>query len=63
LDNPAVKDFEDGLEYYSAEEKKCTCIITENTRDFYFSKIEVLNSNDFFLKYMAKAKPANPRGR
>lgn len=54
LENPAVKDFEDGLEYYSAKENKCTCIITEDTRDFYFSKIEVLNSHDFYLKYMAK---------
>ena len=56
LQNPAVKDFEDGLEYYSAEESKCVCIVTEDIKDFYFSKIEVLNSHDFFLKYMARVK-------
>src|SRR5450631_4151726 len=27
LQNPAVNDFEDGLEYYSALENKCDCII------------------------------------
>jgi predicted nucleic acid-binding protein len=54
LRNPAVKDFEDGLEYYAAVENKCQCIVTEDTGDFYFSAIEVLNSHDFYLKYMAK---------
>jgi predicted nucleic acid-binding protein len=54
--NPAVKDFEDGLEYYAALESGCKCIVTEDTADFYFSKIEVLNSHDFYLKYMAKIK-------
>ena len=53
LDNPKINDFEDGLEYYAAIENKCSCIITEDKRDFYFSEIEVLNCHDFFLKYMA----------
>ena len=53
LQNPAVNDFEDGLEYYSALENKCDCIITEDIGDFYFSKIEVLGSEDFFEKYLA----------
>jgi len=56
LQNRAIKDFEDGLEYYAALESKCQCIITEDTGDFYFSTIEVLNSHDFFLKYMVKKK-------
>jgi predicted nucleic acid-binding protein len=56
LQNPAIKDFEDGLEYYAALESGCHCIVTEDTGDFYFSAIEVLNSHDFFLKYMAKKK-------
>ena len=56
LQNPAVNDFEDGLEYYSAEENKCTCIVTEDINDFHFSGIEVLSSNAFFLKYMARIK-------
>ena len=52
--NVAVSDFEDGLEYYSALEKNCDCIVTENLKDFYFSEIEVLCTNDFFKKYMEK---------
>ena len=56
LKNPAVNDFEDGLEYYSALENKCDCIITEDIGDFYFSKIEVLGSEVFFDKYLAKKK-------
>ncbi len=54
LQSPAINDFEDGLEYYSAKESKCNCIITEDVDDFYFSKIEVLNSEDFFRKYLFK---------
>ena len=41
-----------GLDYYSAVESKCDCIITEDIHDFYFSKIEVLNSESFFEKYL-----------
>jgi len=52
LQNPAVNDFEDGLEYYSALENKCDCIITEDINDFYFSKIEVISSELFFEKYL-----------
>jgi hypothetical protein len=53
LNNPKINDFEDGLEYYSALENKCNCIITEDTEDFYFSEIESLSCYDFFMKYMA----------
>lgn len=53
LENPAVNDFEDGLEYYAALENKCDCIITEDINDFYFSKIEVISSEDFFAKYLS----------
>ena len=56
LANPAVNNFEDGLEYYSALENKCDCIITEDTNDFYFSKIEVLSSEHFFDKYLTANK-------
>ena len=52
LSNPAIKDFEDGLEYYAAVENKCTCIITEDRSDFYFSDIEVLTCQQFFSRYM-----------
>ncbi len=56
LKNKSVLDFEDGLEYYAAEENKCNCIVTENISDFHFAKIEVLNCNQFFLKYMVRNK-------
>ena len=52
LQMPAINDFENGLEYFSALESKCTCIITEDVDDFYFSKIEVLRSENFFKKYL-----------
>lgn len=54
LQNPAINYFEDGLEYYAAVESRCDCIITEDAGDFYFSKIEVLRSEDFFEKYLFK---------
>ncbi len=53
LQDSAVKDFEDGLQYYSAIHSNCNCIITEDVHDFYFSSIEVLKSESFFLKYMS----------
>ena len=54
LQNSSIHDFEDGLEYYAAIENGCTCIITEDVSDFYFSEMEVLSSQDFFNKYLTK---------
>jgi len=54
LQNVAINDFEDGLEYYAAAESKCKCIITEDKNDFYFSDIEVLNCEGFFNKYLSR---------
>jgi predicted nucleic acid-binding protein len=54
VSNSKVKDFEDGLEYYSAVAAKCTCIITNDVKDFYFSEIEVLNADVFFEKYLVQ---------
>ena len=45
-------DFEDGLEYYAAKEVECNCIVTEDTDDFYFSEIEVLDCKGFFNRYL-----------
>ncbi len=50
--NKAVKDIEDGLEYYSAVNAGCECIISEDTGDFYFSQIEVIHSLQFLEKYL-----------
>ncbi|MEO7960428.1 MAG: twitching motility protein PilT, partial [Ginsengibacter sp.] len=52
LENPAVNDFEDGLDYYAALQNDCVCIITEDISDFYFSTIEVVTSETFFNKYL-----------
>jgi len=56
LADPAVKDLEDGLEYYSALEAGCDCMVTEDKKGFYFSKLEVLSSLDFYEKYMMRKK-------
>jgi len=50
--NKAIKDFEDGLEYYSAELASCKCIVTEDRDDFFFSEIEVLDVKIFLNKYV-----------
>lgn len=52
--NKKVSDLEDGLEYYSALESGCKCIITEDVKDFYFSEIEVLTCKAYFEKYIRK---------
>jgi predicted nucleic acid-binding protein len=52
LSNKRIHDFEDGLEYYAAKENNCTCIVTEDTDDFYFSEIEVLDCKSFFKRYL-----------
>ena len=48
--NKLINDFEDGLEYYSAIQHKCDCIITENQKDFYFSELEVIGCEAFLQK-------------
>ncbi len=52
LENKKAEDFEDGLQYYSALNSKCDCILTEDLNDYYFSEIEILNSKDFMMKYL-----------
>jgi len=47
INNPMIKDFEDGLEYYSALDNGCDLIVTENQTDFYFSEIEISGCRDF----------------
>jgi len=54
IKNKLIHDFEDGMEYYSAIQHKCNCIITENQKDFYFSEIEVVGCEAFLLKLQRK---------
>ena len=42
-----VRDFEDGLEYYSALNSSCEFIITEDHNRFYFSDLPVLTCDQF----------------
>ena len=50
IKNKRIHDFEDGMEYYSAIQQKCDCIVTENQDDFYFSMLEVIGCEDFIKK-------------
>jgi predicted nucleic acid-binding protein len=52
--NKRIEDFEDGLQYCAALNAGCTCIVTEDNNDFYFSEIEVLNTENFLDKYIFK---------
>lgn len=54
IQNKLIHDFEDGIEYYSAIQNKCNCIITENQKDFYFSEIEVIGCEAFLLNLKRK---------
>jgi predicted nucleic acid-binding protein len=44
-------DFEDTLQYISAMNSKCDCIIT-NDKSFYISSMETLSSSEFVEKYL-----------
>ncbi len=52
--NPAVHDFEDGLQYYAALQAGCDTIITEDVSDFYFSEIRVHNCETFITGSLFK---------
>lgn len=47
-----AKDFEDALQYFSAEQAMADCFITRNIKHFDFaSSVEVLEPRDFLIKY------------
>ncbi len=56
LQNKAIHDFEDGLEFYAARESSCNYIVTEDKADFYFSTIEVMNCKQFFNTILLRNK-------
>lgn len=56
LTDKRVEDLEDGMEYYSAVDAKCTAIVTYDRNDFHFSAMEVLDGEEFLLKYAVKKK-------
>lgn len=47
LNDLNFKDFEDGLQYYSALEGKVDVIVTRNLKDFKASEIPVMAPGDF----------------
>ena len=47
IDNAKINDFKDGLEYYAALDAGCTIIVTEDTNDFWFSELAVMNAAQF----------------
>jgi predicted nucleic acid-binding protein len=50
ISNAKISDFEDGLEYYAALDAGCEVIVTEDSKDFWFSEIEVLGCEAFIKK-------------
>lgn len=52
LQDKQASDFEDALEYYSAKQFNCKCIVTEDKGDFFYSSITVLNTDDFVGRFM-----------
>lgn len=55
LADKKVKDFEDGLQYYAAANSLCSCIVTENKEDFYFSILSVYNAEEFLKRYYRRS--------
>jgi predicted nucleic acid-binding protein len=50
--NPAVRDYEDGLQYYAALHAGCDFIITEDKNGFFYSQIPVCTAREFLLEYL-----------
>jgi predicted nucleic acid-binding protein len=54
ITNKKVHDFEDSMQYYAALESKCTAIITQDSSDYYYAAIDVLDAAAFLEKYVLK---------
>jgi predicted nucleic acid-binding protein len=50
LNDDDFKDFEDGLQYYTALENDAKIIITRNLKDFKASKIPVMTASQYLRK-------------
>lgn len=50
LNDLNFKDFEDGIQYYTALESKANSIITRNLKDFKHSAIPVMSPKEFLVK-------------
>lgn len=50
LSDNNFRDFEDGIQYYSAIESNCDLIVTRNTKDFKASLIPVMKPKEYLTK-------------
>ena len=53
LSDNNFKDFEDGIQYYTAIESNCKLIITRNSKDFRKSDITVLKPKEYISKLLS----------
>jgi predicted nucleic acid-binding protein len=54
LSNSKISDFEVGLKYHAAKDAGCEVIVTEDSGDFWFSEIEVLDCEGFMKKLFSR---------
>ena len=50
LNDKSFKDFEDGIQFYTALEANCNAIVTRNTKDFKKSSIPVFQPKEYLVK-------------
>ncbi len=50
LNDENFKDFEDGIQYYTALESDCKVIVTRNIKDFKKSSLPILRPNEYLSK-------------
>ncbi len=50
LNDKSFKDFEDGIQFYTALEANCNAIVTRNTKDFKNSSIPVFRPKEYLVK-------------
>lgn len=53
LSDKKFKDFEDGIQYYTALESNCKIIVTRNIKDFKSSSVPVLKPHEYIIKIKA----------
>jgi len=53
LNDNNFKDFEDGIQYYTALESNCKAILTRNVKDFKNSNLPVLRPKEYLTKIKA----------
>lgn len=56
LNDDNFKDFEDGIQYYTALESKADIIITRNLKDFKHAKIPVMGPKDYLAYWKSRNK-------